>query len=293
MTLALCVAGLGISALAGGGEPPLLFLNHFYVVVDAATYRAMQESAFLTRELAPFEKRTTARNDQTYTGIYWYGRRTYFEVFEPDAQGPVGASGLAFGTEAAGGGEAVRRRWAGALGGADRGLVTRKTDTAEVPWFDMVYAKTAPGTLRTWLMEYHHDFLARWYPDLTSARSITRADVLDRYVARIGQGARRGEFLLEDVLALELTLDTGERDALVRQVRASGWTSRDTVGAVVCEGPEGVSLRVTPTAGGANGITTVELSLQREARGEHRFGAAVLTLDGRRARFRLSGAPDR
>jgi hypothetical protein len=47
-------------------------------------------------------------------------------------------------------------------------LVTRKTETAAVPWFEMTAAGEIPG-LRVWLMEYHRDFLARWYPGLTRA----------------------------------------------------------------------------------------------------------------------------
>ena len=78
----------------------------------------------------------------------------------------------------------MKQRWEAALGGAGGGLVTRKTETDEVPWFEMTYAREIPG-VRVWLMECHRDFLARWYGALTPARSITRADVLDRYVAKM------------------------------------------------------------------------------------------------------------
>ena len=88
-----------------------MFLNHFFVVVDPATYAAARSSPFMTRDFAPFEARTTVRNDMTYTGIYWYGRHTYFELFEPGSQGPEGASGVALGVEEQGASAAVRRRW--------------------------------------------------------------------------------------------------------------------------------------------------------------------------------------
>ena len=113
-TVCTCaVAGLVASACAVGAADtgPTVFLNHFYVVVDAETYAAAQASPFLTGEFAPFEKRTTARNDRSYTGIYWYGRRTYFELFEPGTQGPAGASGLALGVEEPGATEAVKKAW--------------------------------------------------------------------------------------------------------------------------------------------------------------------------------------
>jgi len=96
--------------------------------------------------------------------------------------------------EAAGASVAVEQAWKAALGTAGRGPVTRRTETDEVPWFEMTYAREIPG-LRVFLMEYHRDFLARWYGPLTPVRSITRADVLDRYVAKIDR--RREGTLLE------------------------------------------------------------------------------------------------
>src|SRR5262249_46010053 len=53
-------------------ETVLLLLNHFFVVTDPGTYSAMRSSSFPSQEFAPFEQRTTARNDTTYTGIYFY-----------------------------------------------------------------------------------------------------------------------------------------------------------------------------------------------------------------------------
>src|SRR5262245_41450653 len=144
---------------SSAAEVPAVLLNHFFAVTDAATYAEAQSNRFLTREFAPFEKRTTVRNDQTYTGIYFYGRRTYFELFEPGAQGPAGTSGLAFGVETPDASAAVKAAWTEATGGADGGPVTRRTETEEVPWFEMTYAaggRPAPTTepvFRVWLME--------------------------------------------------------------------------------------------------------------------------------------------
>ena len=269
---------------------PAVTLNHFYAVVDAPTYEAARTSPFLTREFAPFEARTTVRNDKSYTGIYWYGRSTYFELFEPGEQGPAGASGLALGVEAKEASAPVKQRWEAALGGAGGGLVTRKTETDEVPWFEMTYAREIPG-LRVWLMEYHHDFLARWYGTLTPARSITRADVLDRYVAKIGQSDRRESALLEDVSALTIALAPAERETLVKQLRAVGWTATDEASGVVCRGPESERLRLVTPTGGRTGIVEVELSLQHAvAKRTQRIGSAELQLEGESARLLLNSS---
>jgi len=276
-----------VSAAAADERGPAVPLNHFFVVVDAATYEAARSSEFLIREWAPFEARTTVRNDTSYTGIYWYGRRTYFELFEPGAQGPVGASGLALGVEEPGASAIVKQRWQEALGTAGGGLVTRKTESDEVPWFEMTYAKEIPG-LRVWLMEYHAEFLARWYGALTPARSIGRADALDRYVAKISESARRETALLQDVVGLEIALAPPEREALVRQLRAVAWTATDAGADVVCRGPEGEELRLVAPRGDRTGIVAVDFSLQHEvARASRLIGSAELRLDGRSARLVL------
>ncbi len=287
LPLLLLPAATGLSQ----ESPPVLF-NHFFVVTDAATYREAQASPFLTREFAAFEKRTTVRNDQTYTGIYFYGRHTYFELFEPGPQGEPGTSGLAFGVETPGASSTVKALWAKAAGGAEGGPVTRRTETDEVPWFEMTYAQggrpaaTAGPVLRVWLMEYHPEFLARWYPDLTSGRTISRADVLDRYVAKIGQAARRDAFLMKEVTGLTLALAGEERERLIAQLRAVGYGVREEGGEVVCQGPD-VRLRLTHAVA-ARGIQEAEFSLQsRKAPAQHRLGTAILAVDGNQARLRF------
>jgi Family of unknown function (DUF5829) len=269
---------------AGAAQPPV-FLNHFFVVVDAASYQAARSSVFLTREFAPFEARTTVRNDMSYTGIYWYGRRTYFELFEPGSQGQQGASGLALGVEEPGASAGVRRRWQEALGAAGGGPVTRKTENDEPPWFEMTFSSEIPG-LRVFLMEYHAEFLVRWYGELTKARSIARADVLDRYVAKIGQADRRERALLQDVVGLEIALEPAERETLVKQLRAVSWLAQDAADDVVCSGPESVRLRLVPPKNGRTGIVAVDFSLQHAAaKAVHRLGKAELRVDGGSARL--------
>jgi hypothetical protein len=291
MRIAVSCAGVCAAALSGlsaaSERGPVVTLNHFYVVVDAATYEAARTSAFLTRELAPFEARTTVRNDTSYTGVYWYGRRTYFELFEPGAQGPAGASGLALGVEEPGASATIKQRWQDALGPAGGGLVTRKTETDDVPWFEMTYAKEIPG-LRVFLMEYHRDFLARWYGSLTEARSITRADILDRYVAKVGQSDRRQSALLKDVVGLTIALAAPERETLAKQLRAVGWLAHSETDAVVCTGPESECLRLVSPQSGRTGILEVELSLQHAvATAGHLIGNAELRLDGQSAKLLL------
>lgn len=290
--LAAC-AWLASATAVAAPEPspapsPPVYLNHFFVVVDAASYRALQDSAFVRDEWAPFEKRTTARNDETYTGIYWYGHHTYYEVFEPDAEGPVGSSGLALGVEEPGQSRLVKAIWSEALGGAGAGSVTRKTETAEPTWFEMTYASIPPGVLRIFLLEYDESFLARWYPELTPERGITRAAVLDRYVAKIGRTEGRANTLLGDVTGLVLALSPDERDTLVKHLQPVGWRVGEDGQATLLEGPEGVALHVVEPAEGRRGIVEATFSLQRRARRRsERLGSIVLKVDRDEARLRF------
>ena len=288
-------AAVGLALLAGApgsaaaGAP--VFLNHFFVVVSAATYDAARKDAFLTGEFAPFEARTTVRNDTSYTGIYWYGRSTYFELFEPGGQGPEGASGLALGVEEPGASAAVRQRWQEAIGNAGSGPVTRKTETDEVPWFEMSYTSAIPG-LRVFLMEYDKAFLARWYGELTPARGITRAEVLDRYVAKIGRSQQRETALLADVVGLEIAVAREDRETLVRQLRAVAWIAQDAGATVVCNGPESERLRLVPPREGHTGVIAVDFSLQHPVPPSvHRVGGAELRLEGKAARLVVAAPP--
>lgn len=261
-------------------------LNHFYLTLDSETYQAVRASEFLTREFAPFEQRTTQRNDISYTGIYFYGRNTYFEFFEAGSGGraaarEAGASAIAFGVDTPGASPRVAQAWR-KLGFGRTTLVTRRTETAEPPWFHMTTPEeTRSGLFSTWLMEYHEHFLAQWYPDLPPAvRSIRRADILDRYVARIGMHDRRDQFLLKEVDEIDLALAPAERERFRRLLEAVGRRCRTEAGSVICVAPR---LRLTLALAGAGsaGIRRVGMSLQRThgGRREHRFGRSRLLLE--------------
>ncbi len=244
---------------------PAVFLNHFFVVISQESYAAILTDPYLTTTFAPFEKRTTARNDQTYTGAYWYGRKTYFEVFEPPAQGPLGTSGVAFSVDGVGESAAVKAAWTDSLGAAETSPVTRRTETAEAAWFHITAARGFGSGLRLWLMEYHKDFLASWYPQLTPARGTTRAEALDRYVAKIGRSGDREAAVLRDVTRLTLALDETSRDRLRSHVFPVGWRmSRSSGGEppVVFTGPDGIVLEVVKAADARHGIIEARFSVQ-------------------------------
>lgn len=232
--------------ISSAATKPAVFLNHFFAVISAESYAAILADPYLTTTFAPFEKRTTVRNDQTYTGAYWYGRKTYFEVFEPPSQGPVGTGGVAFSVDGAGESASVKAAWTESLGGAETMPVTRRTETAEPVWFHITSGRGFGAGLRMWLMEYHKDFLASWYPELTKDRGMARAEVLDRYVAKIGKTGERETAVLRDVTALVLAMDEANLDRLRKHVVPAGWSEKTggTASPLTFTGPDGVTLEV-------------------------------------------------
>jgi hypothetical protein len=60
------------------GSRPQVVLNHFYVVLDSTTCKAVEHDAFLRSQFAVNEKRTTTNAEMSYTGLYFYGVNAYF-----------------------------------------------------------------------------------------------------------------------------------------------------------------------------------------------------------------------
>jgi hypothetical protein len=261
-------------------RPAALLLNHVYFVVDRATFDALLASD-LPRELALAEKRDTVRTDTTYTGLYLYGRDTYFE-FVPEGTGsmPVGSTGIAFGLERAGASNAL----AGVL--REAGLrtqvvpITRALDEQQVPWFRLVGVELPAGPLSVFAMEYDPRFVATWHG--TEPAGITRAAVLERYAEVLAPGAAAAPFL--DVRSIELALDEAQRAALLKLVRAAGHEVVVSDESLVVRAP-GFALHVR-FAREPGGITALELELRHEVeRGPERIGTTTWTFAGRRARL--------
>jgi hypothetical protein len=257
-----------------------VFLNHFYIVPDAATYEALRQSAFLKESFAVFEARTTVRKDMSYTGIYFYGDHTYFEFLPPGPGFGEHSTGLAFGVEAPGVGSALAPRLKEALGVDVQDMgVTRQAEGKDVPWFRMIGAERSGDAkpLTTWVMEYEPTFLDQWYPPLPpKSRGITRAAVLDRYVAKVGPADARASRKLEDVTALRLALGPNDRAAFLAECRVFGYAVEEKPDGASCAGPD-VRFVLVP---GESGIVGFDLKLRTavDPPVEHHLGRSVLRL---------------
>jgi Family of unknown function (DUF5829) len=260
-----------------------VYLNHFFLTLDEESYNAIQSSPFLRGEFAPFEQRTTVRRDMTYTGSYFYGAHTYFEFFEAGSGlgRAVGASGVAFGVEATGASLRLKPRLAAALAvPVAVNPITRRVGDRDVDWFYMTTAEDPQPSslLQTWVMEYREGFLNDWYGELKPAtRGITRAEILERYAARIGEDETRRQKLLENVTEITLALPEAERGRLLKLCEAFGYQVTAEAGRSRCLGPQVTFNFVTP-ANDRRGITAVKFSLRHAKQGEktYRFGKTAL-----------------
>lgn len=257
-------------------EAPV-FLNHFFVTLDKPTFAAVQAQDWLRTAFGPFEARTTQRSDTTYTGIYFYGRNTYFEFFEEGSEpGKVkGASGIAFGVETSGRAQELAPLL------PDQTLITRQVEGVQAPWFHSASPKGVKREdfFRSWVMEYHAEFLARWYPALPpeNPSPLRRRAVLDRYVAKIGEWHHRNDFLLKDVNAIDIDLPAPT--AAKFKAMLDGLNYQFT--GHTATGPE---IRIAVTSNRPpHGIRSVTFSLQRPVPSDFdlALGSSKLTLSAR------------
>lgn len=273
---------VGLASGHGRTKRPPVFLNHFFVVVDSATYKEIEQSAFMRREFAVTERRTTVRNDMSYTALYFYGLNTYFEFFDASAQGRFNGSGLALGPDRAGALQEIVKELAPEISAAPE-PVTRQYEGQQVPWFYAAGPKDSSfdAGFTLWLMEYHPRFLSEWHPRRGGRNGgVSRKQVLQRYAAVLQDIPARP--LFEDVIALTIAATGPERERLAGLCGRLGYSRRAVSGATVLKGP-GVELRLVAGTGDARGIREITMRVRGAPEGqtEFRFGPnSVLRFHG-------------
>lgn len=256
-------------------DRPSLALNHFYIVLDSATYKAIEQDQFLRREFAVTEQRTTTRIDMSYTALYFYGTNTYFEFFDAANQ-PAGLSdsGIALGVDQTGGLDAIKKELASEFSVGQVPIV-RQSDQTQIPWFYMAGFSNLPpdSGVRLWAMEYHPRFLAEWNPQGNiKNEGVSRKQVLRRYTAVLKDKPAKPYF--EDVFALTVavTEPTQKRFAELGKLLGYGWRAEGTT--MILEGPD-IVLRLIPRTEKQRGIQeiTMRVGHRPEKQAEFRFGA--------------------
>jgi len=256
----------------------LIFLNHFYLTVDAETYDAIEASDFLREQFAPYELRTTQRTDISYTAQYFYGEKTYFEFFKRTKGNPYQGSGLAIGIEEASGIERLARLW-----GSEVTTITRGYESEQVPWFKL----TAPTDLSEtdaftmWAMEYVPEFLPNWHPGKSDATGISRQALLDRYQAVIEPVERP---IMQDVIGLRIAMKPSALAKFKTYAGQWNYDIEESKKELTLQGPEDFQLRLFEVKEGEPGIREITFKTHYEPeQRKHRLGNSTLTFKKDRA----------
>jgi len=263
---------------------PQVFLNHFYMVLDAPTYWAVEEDAFLRRHFAVNEKRTTTNAEMSYTALYFYGIHTYFEFFDigNSPKDSVGDSAIAFGVDQPGAIKILREELGPSLE-SDLKSVTRLYNGKQIPWFLMATSRGLPyeSGLSCWVMEYHPEFLSNWNPHPEGPnRGISRKDILQRYSQVLNPV---DEACLEDVVGLTVAADKDATNSLIDFCLQLGYQieRKQSEDVVALRGPN-FMLRLIPATDLVRGIREIEMHIRNpsELKEEHYLGQSVLKFEG-------------
>ena len=215
---------------------PAPALNHVYVVLDAATFAAVRDSAPLSRLLGRADGGLPdyAPPQPGADRVFFRGRETYLEFFAPENRfgEPVGKVGLALGYDAPGDLDALERIWRRTCPiGARRAPVRYRRIDPSVPWYDSVQCdETAGGDhLAVWAMAYRPEF-HRWQSGTspTEAPQTSRADILAPRSAE-----DQGRF---DINHLALQVTPPMFRLLIRQLEDAGLQRRETADGTLLTG---------------------------------------------------------
>lgn len=256
-------------------------LNHFYLTLDALTYAAIAESPFLRTQFASNEIRTTHRTDRSYTGLYFYGEKTYFEFFDvtTETNRHIGDSAIAFGLEQEGATGSLLELWPDAT----RLTITRPSENNQVNWFEMMIPSgfSLESPIAVWSMEYLPSFLQEWKNTLgrssKSEDTIARAAVLERYTSLIPSIEKP---ILKNVIGITVWVDSLIYEALVQFSHDFGYSMTGTENGFSFTDADGVKYHISLSDGDLHGITEVEFEVNDvPSQREWRFGSSILTFN--------------
>lgn len=278
--LAMALAMLPLAAAFPADRLPPVYLTHFFVTLDQASYDALRTSPQVAALGATEEKHTVA-GSRNWTGFYIQGRQTYMEFFGAAAipEGMrLGETGLALTVEESGGVAAVAERLRTAFGDkVETGNTVATLAGGNVPWFNSVSLKNdGPAPISIWFMEIDPGFLAAKHPGAHIGHPLSRQEYLS------------WKFLpdhpLDNIVGLTAALNPSNTSQLGTELELAGWTVQRNSGGFVATGPE-MKLAVVP-AREREGIQQVELSLRHSVPEQKiELGSTELLLKGNTGRF--------
>jgi hypothetical protein len=276
--LSICFLLLPCTPAFSADDPPRVYLSHFWIALDQATFDALRTSSQVAA-LGGVKEQKVVAGSQNWSGFYWTGRQTYMEFFGAAAlpdETLVGDFGIGLLVETPDGVGAVADRLRTGFG--DKVKVkkqVRTTETGDIPWYTATYVD-GPKTLAMWVMELDPGYLAARHPEAPVKEPLSRQQERS--------WDYRPDQTLDNVVGLTLALDQEKKSQLATELGLLGWSVRHTGAGFLAVGPE-VNIRVVP-AGARAGLQQVELRLRRPApRSTLPLGDARLRLRGNSAQL--------
>jgi len=272
----ICFLFLSFGSAFAADKPPPVFLSHFNVVLDRATYDELRKSPDIAA-LAGIEERHTVAGSDRWSGFYVYGRQTYMEFFAADTL-PKGARqedcGLGLSVERAGGVDAVATRLRSVF--ADQVEIhqqVRTISTGDIPWFIATDINAdAPEVMSSWVMEVDPAYLAAMHPGSLVRHPLSREQYLSWNFLP--------DHLLDGVVGIRAALNRVEMTRVANELELIGWSVFRESGGFRAKGPD-FKLEVFPPSSRV-GIQQVDLRLRRStANRSIALGSAKLVLDGK------------
>ncbi len=258
---------MGIWTMAQVQPAPPVYLTHAMFYVSEDTYEALKASALVRTEFGEFSEASiqAEAGALNYTGLYLFGMHTYLEIFKTGRSDishkvePPGRLALAMWMN-------QRTKLPLILAQLPMEALKTRRDGQNHPWFDYIAEDPAK-------QEGVTSYITGFYPD-----GVVRS--LPPY---------RSDRFLHEVIGCTATVGASERQKLVRDFRAYGYTIREDGERVVASGPE-FSLTVLPERPGELRTVSFNMSLNREMKGDriYRMGSSELRFDGKTATFRFT-----
>jgi Family of unknown function (DUF5829) len=266
---------LPIAKIFAADALPPVFLNHFFVALDQASFDALRQSPEVAALAHVVERHTVAGKDE-WTGFYVQGRQTYMEFFGaanlPEGM-RMGDTGLGLSVERAGGVSEIAARLRTVFGNRIEIATTpRTTPTGTIPWFTSTGIKSDESqSMETWFMENDPGYLAAMHPGANIKDPFSREQSLSWYFL----SDRR----LDDITGITAALNPAETAQLATELKLIGWSVRTRGKGFVATGPD-IRLVVLP-AGARAGIQQVDLRMRRSvAKQNVQLGNIQLLLAG-------------
>ena len=259
---------------------PTVGLNHLTLTPDSATFAAIASSTFLRDTFALLAQ--SPADKPADDGIAIFGRSTYVEFLRPASGSEPGTSSVAFGTDERGALRVVARRLTSEVGAVRLDSLTRRRDSADIPWlYELVAADTRmDSALAVRVIEYHPRFLHSWYGVAPAAStSVARTKVLAALTTRSDTTRRRYPFI--DVVGIKSAASSQTENVLLAHCRAVGWRVQPTTSGQACVGSD-ARLFLVPWKSGQHGVVAFTMRIAPSAKlrapATRRFGRSTLRI---------------